>query len=80
MALLLEPSLWPAAPLREFALLDESYGELVNRAVDVGLEEWMPTEELLHLGGRPVVGGGFAVPKPGAPGEDRWINPSKTLN
>ena len=77
-ALLLDPDEWPSVQARDFSLLAPDYPSLIDSAVGVGLEELMDAEQLAEVGGAPLVGGGFAVPKKGT--ETRWIKPSKVLN
>ena len=77
-ALLKPRSDWPEKPVKTFARLDATYPLLVDEGVRVGLLELAPEEQLEHLGGLPISGGAFAVPKDVK--EDRWISPNETMN
>ena len=77
-ALLKLRSDWPEKPVKTFARLDATYPLLVDEGVRVGMLELAPEEQLEHLGGLPISGGAFAVPKDEK--EDRWISPNETVN
>ena len=78
-ALLLPRSQWPAEIEREFSLLARDYPQLVSVGVQAGLFEMAEHSELETFAGRPIVSGGFGVPKEGST-ESRFIAPRKVLN
>ena len=65
-------------PRRPFVHIDQTYPELVEKAVASGLQEWGEATEAVHSGDRPQHSGAFAVAKDDK--EDRWISPLEFAN
>ena len=57
--------LWPLHAKRRCVVLDASYSQLVSAAVEVGLVELKPVQDIPLVGDRSAWGGGFAVPEDG---------------